>query len=244
MPKPVNKQKKGDVLYTAKLNGKEISLYAPSLKIAKEECLKYFKPRKKVSKSTDTSSITQPSLTPPVPDMNRAQRRAIASGKGPKSPRRGTKRAINLTPMYRVIQDRQIMEPKDYLDDLIQTELRYQRLCQGGATTEDFDEVALRLGMALNRAHDIDDELVAMVQESCAAMDSLRNRYFERGTFVMTGLEKQAIRDGLDYLEKMVCRSTRAQMHAAWRKCLQNIDAAMTKRVKLGLPALPTKEHP
>lgn len=176
--------------------------------------------------------------------MNRAQRRAIASGKGPKSTPRGTKRAINIAPVYRVIQDRQILAPKDYLNDLIQTEMRYQRLCQGGATTEDFDEVALRLGMALNRAKDINDELVAMVQESCTAMDSLRNRYLERGTFVMTGLEKQAIRDGLDYLEKMVHHSTRAQMQAAWRKCLQNIDAAMTKRVKLGLSALPTKEHP
>ena len=176
--------------------------------------------------------------------MNRAQRRAIANGKGPKSTPRGTKRTIDIAPVYRVIRDRKVMEPKDYLKELIQTEMRYQRLCQGEATPEDYDEITLHLGMALNRAHDIDDKLVALVQKSCAAMEALRNRYFERGTFVMTGLETKAVRDGLDCLEEMVRHSTRAQMLAAWRKCLRNIDAAMTERVKLGLPALPSKEHP
>ena len=176
--------------------------------------------------------------------MNRAQRRALASGKGPKRIARGTRRTIDYTPVVRAIADRRQLQPKDYLDDLIKTEARYERLCKGGATTEDFDEIALRLGMALNRAQDIDPAFTAMVQESCNAMDSLRTRYLERGTFVMTGLEKQAIRDGLDYLEEMVKNSTRAQMQAAWVRCLRNIDKAMTDRVKLGLPALPTKEHP
>ena len=37
---------------------------------------------------------------------------------------------------------------------------------------------------------------------------------------------------------------TRAQMQAAWDRSLRNIDAMMDERVKLGLPALPTKEHP
>lgn len=96
----------------------------------------------------------------------------------------------------------------------------------------------------MNRAQDIDPAFTAMVQESCTAMDSLRNRFLERGSFVMTGLEKQAIRDGLDYLTEMVKNSTRAQMQAAWQRCLRNIDKAMSERVKLGLPALPTKEHP
>ena len=31
---------------------------------------------------------------------------------------------------------------------------------------------------------------------------------------------------------------------AAWDRSLRNIDAMMDERVKLGLPALPTKEHP
>ena len=35
-----------------------------------------------------------------------------------------------------------------------------------------------------------------------------------------------------------------AQMQAAWDRSLRNIDAMMDERVKLGLPALPTKEHP
>jgi hypothetical protein len=176
--------------------------------------------------------------------MNRAERRKLASGKGPKHTPRGTRRTIDYTPVVRAIADRRQLQPKDYLDDLLKTEARYERLCKGGATTEDFDEIALRLGMALNRAQDIDPAFTAMVQESCTAMDSLRNRYLERGTFVMTGLEKQAIRDGLDYLEEMVRNSTRAQMQAAWKRCLQHIDKAMSERVKLGLPALPTKEHP
>ena len=109
---------------------------------------------------------------------------------------------------------------------------------------EDFDEVALRLGMALNRAKDIGDALLSEVQLACNAMDTLRNRYLDRGRFVMTGPEKVAIRIGLDYLEDMVRNSTRAQMQAAWERCLRNIDKAMSERVKLGLPALPTKEHP
>ena len=37
---------------------------------------------------------------------------------------------------------------------------------------------------------------------------------------------------------------TRAQMQAAWDRSLRNIDTMMDERVKLGLPALPTKEHP
>ena len=37
---------------------------------------------------------------------------------------------------------------------------------------------------------------------------------------------------------------TRAQMQAAWDRSLRNIGAMMDERVKLGLPALPTKEHP
>ena len=176
--------------------------------------------------------------------MNRAQRRALASGKGPKRTPRGTRRTIDYTPVVRAIADRRQLQPKDYLDDMLQTEARYERLCIGGATVEDFDEIALRLGMALNRAQDIDPAFTAMVQESCTAMDSLRNRFLERGSFVMTGLEKQAIRDGLDYLYEMVKNSTRAQMQAAWERCLHNIDKAMSERVKLGLPALPTKEHP
>ena len=176
--------------------------------------------------------------------MNRAQRRALASGKGPKRIACGTRHTIDYTPVVRAIADRRQLQPKDYLDDLIKTEARYERLCKGEATVEDFDEIALRLGMALNRARDIDPAFVAMVQESCTAMDSLRNRYLERGTFVMTGLEKQAIRDGLDYLDEMVKNSTRAQMQAAWDRCLRNIDKAMSERVNLGLPALPTKEHP
>lgn len=176
--------------------------------------------------------------------MNRAERRALASGKGPKRTPRGTRRVINYTPVARLVADRRQLQPKDYLDDMLQTEFRFGRLIKGEATTADFDEIALRLGMALNRAHEIDPKLEAMVQESCKAMDSLRNRYLERGSFVMTGLEKQAIRDGLDYLSEMVKNSTRAQMQAAWDRCLRNIDAAMDSRVKLGLPALPTKEHP
>ena len=60
----------------------------------------------------------------------------------------------------------------------------------------------------------------------------------------MTGPEKVAIRLGLDYLEDMVRNSSRAQMQAAWDRSLRNIDAMMDERVKLGLPALPTKEHP
>lgn len=176
--------------------------------------------------------------------MNRAQRRARASGKGPKRTPRGTRRTIDYTPVARVLADRRQLQPKDYLDDMLQTEARYERLCKGGATVEDFNEIALRLGMALNRAQDIDPAFTAMVQESCTAMDSLRNRFLERGSFVMTGLEKQAIRDGLNYLDEMVKNSTRAQMQAAWQRCLRNIDKAMSERVKLGLPALPTKEHP
>ena len=176
--------------------------------------------------------------------LNRAQRRALASGKGPKRTPRGTRQVIDYTPVVRAITDRRRLQPKDYLDDMLQTEARYERLCKGGATTEDFDEIALRLGMALNRAQDIDPAFLALVQKSCNAMDSLRTRYLDRGTFVMTGLEKQAIRDGLDYLTEMVEHSTRAQMQAAWERCLRNIDAAMSERVKLGLPALPTKEHP
>lgn len=176
--------------------------------------------------------------------MNRAERRKLASGKGPKRTPRGTRRTIDFTPVARVLADRRQLQPKDYLDDLLQTEARYERLCKGGATVEDFDEIALRIGMALNRAQDIDPALVAMLQESCNAMDSLRVRYLKQDIFVMTGLEKQAIRDGLDYLEEMVKNSTRAQMQAAWHRCLRNIDRAMAERVKLGLPASPTKEHP
>jgi len=176
--------------------------------------------------------------------MNRAERRKLASGKGPKRTPRGTRRTIDFTPVARVLADRRQLQPKDYLNDMLQTEARYERLCKGGATVEDFDEIALRIGMALNRAQDIDPALVAMLQVSCNAMDSLRVRYLTRGIFVMTGLEKQAIRDGLDYLEEIVKNSTRAQMQAAWIRCLRNIDKAMTERVKLGLPASPTKEHP
>ena len=176
--------------------------------------------------------------------MNRAERRLLKSGKGPKRTPRGTKPTIDYTPVARVIVDRRQLQPKDYLDDMLQTEARYERLCMGEADVKDFDEIALRIGMALNRAQDIDAAVVRMVQESCNAMDSLRNRYLERGNFVMTGLEKQAIRDGLDYLDEMVRNSTRAQMQAAWDRCLRNIDAAMSERVKLGLPELPTKDHP
>ena len=75
-------------------------------------------------------------------------------------------------------------------------------------------------------------------------MTCWRNRYLDRGRFVMTGPEKVAIRLGLDYLEDMVRNSSRAQMQAAWDRSLRNIDAMMDERVKLGLPALPTKEHP
>ena len=176
--------------------------------------------------------------------LNRAQRRKLAFGKGPKRTDRGTRRTIDFSPVARVLADRRQLQPKDYLDDLLQTEARYERLCKGGATVEDFDEIALRIGMALNRAQDIDPALVAMLQESCNAMDSLRVRYLKQDIFVMTGLEKQAIRDGLDYLEEIVKNSTRAQMQAAWHRCLRNIDRAMAERVKLGLPASPTKEHP
>ena len=176
--------------------------------------------------------------------MNRAERRKLASGKGPKRTDRGTRRTIDFSPVARVLADRRQLQPKDYLNDLLQTEARYERLCKGEATVEDFDEIALRIGMALNRAQDIDPALVAMLQESCNAMDSLRVRYLKQDIFVMTGLEKQAIRDGLDYLEEMVKNSTRAQMQAAWHRCLRNIDRAMAERVKLGLPASPTKEHP
>ena len=140
--------------------------------------------------------------------------------------------------------DRRQLRPDDFIADFIQTEERFGRLSQGAGTVEDFDEVALRLGMALNRAKDIGDALLSEVQLACNAMDTLRNRYLDRGRFVMTGPEKVAIRIGLDYLEDMVRNSSRAQMQAAWQRCLHNIDKAMSERVKLGLPASPTKEHP
>lgn len=176
--------------------------------------------------------------------MNRAERRAAKYKKGPSRPRNGTKKAIDISPIFRVIMDRQILQPRDYVDDMLQTEARYERLCQGTADAADFDALALRLGTALNRASDIHDELEAEIQKACNAMDSLRNRYLERGNFILTGLEKQAIRLGMDYLDDMVRKSTRAQMQDAWDRCLRNIDKAMSERVKLGLPALPTKEHP
>ena len=56
--------------------------------------------------------------------MNRAQRRALASGKGLKRTPRGTRRAINFTPVARVLADRRQLQPKDYLDDMLQTEAR------------------------------------------------------------------------------------------------------------------------
>ena len=176
--------------------------------------------------------------------LNRAQRRALKSGKGPKRPARGTRKPIDFSPVMRCIADRRQLRLDDFIADFIQTEERFGRLSQGAGTVEDFDEVALRLGMALNRAKDIGDALLSEVQLACNAMDTLRNRYLDRGRFVMTGPEKVAIRLGLDYLEDMVRNSSRAQMQAAWDRSLRNIDAMMDKRVKLGLPALPTKEHP
>ena len=46
MTKPLNMAAKGDLLYTAGLNGREVQLYAASMFAAKEAAIKYFKPSK------------------------------------------------------------------------------------------------------------------------------------------------------------------------------------------------------
>ena len=46
--------------------------------------------------------------------MNRAERRKLASGKGPKQTPRGTRRTIDFTPVARVLADRCDQPSEDY----------------------------------------------------------------------------------------------------------------------------------
>ena len=176
--------------------------------------------------------------------MNRAQRRALASGKGQARPKWGIKKAINYTAVVRTVADRRVLEPKDFLDDFLDTEYRIQRLINGTGTRSDYDEVSLRIGMGAHRAEQVSDVLLQDMVKAVEALTNCRNRYFRTGSFGFTNPERLALLQGQMILQELVKNSSRVQMQACWKACLRNIDAAMGARKAQGLPELPTKEHP
>ena len=176
--------------------------------------------------------------------MNRAQRRALASGKGQARPKWGTKKAINYTAVVRTVADRRVLEPKDFLDDFLDTEYRIQRLINGTGTPSDYDEVSLRIGMGAHRAEQVSDVLLKDMIKAVEALTNCRNRYFRTGSFGFTNPERLDLLQGQMILQELVKNSSRVQMQTCWKACLRNIDAAMNERKAQGLPELPTKEHP
>ena len=90
------------------------------------------------------------------------------------------------------------------------------------------------------KADDTQAKFLALVEETCAALAAGQATAAQAAPATQQAGEVGEVAEHYRNAIASAC----AQMQAAWDRSLRNIDAMMDERVKLGLPALPTKEHP
>ena len=150
--------------------------------------------------------------------MNRAERRKEKFKRGPARKVFGSRPVVDMGKVFNAIADRQQVEPKDYVDDLLITDSKIQRLFVGDIEPVEFDDIALRFNMALHRAKEISPELFEMMKDvNVNSMQVIARRWQKWKKFQVTASEKEAILLGQNILEEVVKNSSKLQLNTCWK---------------------------
>lgn len=155
-------------------------------------------------------------LAPPSPIMNRAQRRAV--GKKKRQPK-----SINVNPMFDALNNSRQLTPAETVDEHLRTRASFERLVDGTASVEDFDDVAMRINMVTRRTEEINPKLGILFSAAHDALNACKDRYLSGKGFGFNGKELTDMREAMDNLETIVDASSRRQMIGAWNEAVQSV---------------------
>lgn len=147
---------------------------------------------------------------------NRAQRRQLARASR-RAPKRQPRNPLAALAPLVVLENARPYDAGEQAGEHIVTRAALERLVDGSADTDDFDRVAMVIGMVKVRAMEIDATLADMLERAQDAMGRCKTRYYSHGRFGFDGQGQglALVRDAIDACEAIIDASSPLQMRTA-----------------------------